>query len=68
MCRLIAHFDVCAHVALGDNTFAVRGGHFKEAVVSVTREVTLTRFSDEIGRKKDERSGLSKLALEPGGD
>lgn len=57
-----------AHIALGDNTFAVRGGHLKEAVVSVTCEITLTRFRDDIGRTKDAASGLSLLALEPGGD
>lgn len=57
-----------AHIALGDAAFAVRGGHLKEAVVSVTCEITLTRFRDEIGRTKDEGSGLWKLALEPGGD
>ncbi len=59
---------VHAHIALGDNTLAVRGGHLKEAVVSVTCEVTLTRFKDDIGRKKDGASGLLKLALEPGED
>ncbi len=57
-----------AHIALGDKEFAVRGGHLKEAVVSVTCEVTLTRFRDDIGRTKDEATGFSKLALEPGGD
>jgi hypothetical protein len=57
-----------AHIALGDDTFAVRGGHLKEAIVSVTCEITLTRFRDDIGRRKDEASGLWKLALEPGGD
>jgi len=57
-----------AHIALGDNTFAVKGGHLKEAVVSVTCEVTLTRFRDEIARTKDGASGLWKLALDPGGD
>ena len=57
-----------AHVALGDNTFAVRGGHLKEAVVSVTCEIVLTRFRDDIGRTKDERSGLWRLALDPGGE
>ena len=46
-----------AHAALGDRTFAVRGGHLREAVVSVTCEVTLTRFRDDIGRKKDEAKG-----------
>ncbi len=56
-----------AHIALGDNTFAVKGGHLKEAVVSVTCEITLVRFKDEIRRKKDEASGLWKLALEPDG-
>ena len=57
-----------AHIALGDNTFAVKGGHLKEAVVSVTCEITLTRFRDDIGRTKDAANGLWKLALDPGGD
>ena len=57
-----------AHIALGDNTFAVKGGHLREAVVSVTCEITLTRFRDEIGRTKDEANGLWKLALEPGAE
>jgi len=54
-----------AHVALSDNTFAVRGGHLREAVVSVTCEVTLTRFKDDIGRKRDEATGLFLLDLKP---
>jgi uncharacterized protein len=57
-----------AHIALGDGTFAVRGGHLKEAVVSVTCEVTLVRFRDDIARTKDAASGLWKLALDPGGE
>ncbi len=57
-----------AHIALGDGAFAVRGGHLKEAVVSATCEITLVRFRDEIGRRKDEASGLWKLALEPGAE
>jgi predicted DNA-binding protein with PD1-like motif len=57
-----------AHVALGDGTFSVRGGHLKEAVVSVTCEITLTRFRDDIGRKKNAKTGLSLLALDPGGE
>ena len=57
-----------AHIALGDNTFAVRGGHLKEAVVSVTCEITLTRFRDDIGRTKDEATGFLRLFLEPGED
>ena len=55
-----------AHVALADDTFAVKGGHLKEAVVSVTCEITLTRFRDDIGRTKDEAIGFFGLALEPG--
>ncbi|NTV53980.1 MAG: hypothetical protein HGA73_00820 [Syntrophaceae bacterium] len=46
----------------------VRGGHWREAVVSVTCEITLTRFRDEIARMKDGASGLWRLALDPGGD
>lgn len=57
-----------AHIALGDSAFAVRGGHLKEAVVSVTCEITLVRFKDKIGRIRDEGSGLAKLALEPGAE
>jgi uncharacterized protein len=54
-----------AHIALGDNTFAVKGGHLKEAVVSVTCEITLVRFRDDIARRRDGSDGFSKLALEP---
>jgi uncharacterized protein len=57
-----------AHIALGDNTFAVRGGHLKEAAVSVACELTLIRFRDDIGRKRDEATGFLKLALEPDED
>lgn len=59
---------VHAHIALGDKSFGVRGGHLKEAVVSVTCEVTLVRFRDDIVRKTDAATGLSKLALDPGGE
>jgi predicted DNA-binding protein with PD1-like motif len=55
-----------AHASLGDKTFAVRGGHLREAVVSATCEITLTRFRDDIGRKKDEATGLFLLDLKPG--
>ncbi len=57
-----------AHASLGDKTFAVRGGHLREAVVSVTCEVTLTRFRDDIERKKDAATGLFLLDLKPGGE
>ena len=57
-----------AHIALGDAALAVRGGHLKEAVVSVTCEITLVRFRDDIGRTKDAATGLPLLALDPGGE
>jgi len=34
----------------------------------VTCEVTLVRFRDDIVRKTDAATGLSKLALDPGGE
>jgi predicted DNA-binding protein with PD1-like motif len=55
-----------AHASLGDETFAVRGGHLREATVSATCEITLTRFKDDIGRKRDEATGLFLLDLKPG--
>jgi len=57
-----------SHIALGGGAFGVRGGHLREAVVSATCEITLTRFFDEIGRKKDEATGLFLLDLKPEGD
>jgi predicted DNA-binding protein with PD1-like motif len=56
------------HIALGSRAFGVRGGHLREAVVSATCEITLTRFFDEIERKKDDETGLYLLDLKPDGD
>jgi predicted DNA-binding protein with PD1-like motif len=56
------------HIALGDKAFGVRGGHLREAVVSATCEITLTRFFDELERKKDDETGLYLLDLKPAGD
>jgi predicted DNA-binding protein with PD1-like motif len=56
------------HVVLADRAFEVQGGHLREAVVSATCEITLTRFFDEIGRKKDAATGLYLLDLKPEGD
>lgn len=56
-----------AHIVLGDHNMAVRGGHLKEAVVSVTCEIALVRLRGGIGRRKDEANGLWKLDLEPDG-
>ena len=56
------------HIALGDREFRVRGGHLREAIVSATAEIVLTRFSDEVGRKKEGPDGLYLLDLKPDGD
>lgn len=56
------------HIALADGAFGVRGGHLREAVVSATCEITLTRFFDEIGRRRDEATGVYLLDLKPDGD
>jgi len=59
---------VHCHIALGDREFKVRGGHLREAVVSETAEIVLTRYNEEIGRRKDERKGLYLLDLKPEGN
>lgn len=41
-----------AHAALGDGDFNLKGGHLREAVVSATCEVVLTKFRGGIGRNK----------------
>lgn len=56
------------HIALADSAFGVRGGHLREAVVSATCEITLTRFFDEIVRRRDGATGVYLLALKPDGD
>lgn len=56
------------HIALGDREFRVRGGHLREAVVSETAEIVLTRYSEEIGRKKAGPKGPYLLDLKPEGD
>ncbi len=65
---LDGHPFLHCHIALGGRAFGVRGGHLREAVVSATCEITLTRFFDEIGRKKDDATGLFLLDLKPEGD
>jgi len=56
------------HIALGDREFQVRGGHLREAVVAETAEIVLTRYAEEIGRKKAGRKGPYLLDLKPEGD
>ena len=59
--------SIHAHIALGDREFRVRGGHLREAVVSATVEITLTRLFEDIGRKRDPKTGLFVLDLKPDG-
>jgi uncharacterized protein len=59
---------VHAHAVLSDRSFAVRGGHLREAVVSATCEIALIRPGGEIGRKKDAGSGLFLLDLDKIGE
>ena len=54
---------VHAHVALGSSSFGVRGGHLREAAVSATAEIVLTRFFDDLERKKAPGSGATVLDL-----
>jgi len=56
------------HIVLADGGFGVRGGHLREAVVSATCEITLTRFFDEIRRKRDKSTGVYLLDLKPDGN
>jgi predicted DNA-binding protein with PD1-like motif len=54
-----------AHIALSGPDSAVKGGHLKDATVSVTCEITLVRFRDDIVRKRDASGGFLKIAFEP---
>lgn len=53
-----------AHIALCDRDFQAGGGHLKEAVVSATCEIILTRFQETIRRRVDPGTGLKTIALE----
>jgi len=52
-----------AHIAIGDSSFRVFGGHLFSAIVSVTGEFSLTTFSKPIHRVQDEETGLKLLEL-----
>lgn len=52
-----------AHIAVGDSSFRVLGGHLFSAIVSVTGEFVLTPFSKPIHRIHDEETGLKLLDL-----
>lgn len=52
------------HAAFADEHGEMRGGHLKEAVVSATCEVLITRFDMELDRRFDPETGLNILNLE----
>lgn len=57
-----------AHAVLAGRDSAVRGGHLKEAVVSITVEITLHRTFDSMGRRVDPRTGALVLDIKPDGE
>ena len=54
---------VHAHIVVGDNGFSSWCGHLKEAVISATCEILLTRLDTAISRKKEEQTGLNLLDI-----
>ena len=52
------------HAAFADEYGELRGGHLKEAVVSATCEVFITRFDMDLDRRFDPETGLNILNLE----
>ncbi len=52
-----------AHIVIGDSGFSSWSGHLKEATVSATCEIFLTKLDTAISRKKDEEAGLNLLDI-----
>jgi hypothetical protein len=52
-----------AHIVIGDSRFSSWTGHLKEAVVSPTCEIFLTKLDTAISRKKDEKTSLNLLDI-----
>lgn len=52
------------HAAFANEHGEMRGGHLKEAVVSATCEVIITRIDLETSRRYDPETGLNILNLE----
>ena len=50
---------VHVHASFADEKGNVFGGHLTDAVVSVTCEIFLTELNGEIGRKIDDKTGLT---------
>lgn len=54
---------VHAHIVVGDSGFSSWSGHLKEAVISATCEIFLTKLDTAIRRKKEEETGLNLLDI-----
>lgn len=52
------------HIVLGRDDYSTIGGHLQEANVSITLEVHLTTLDLEVGRNKDEETGIQTLKFE----
>jgi len=50
------------HVALGNKDYQVIGGHFKDALVGVTVEITITPLQNPIQRELDPTVGIRLIA------
>ena len=51
------------HVTLGDHNYNIFGGHLNLAVVSATCEIFIQTIPGEIGRFKDDESGLNLMEI-----
>lgn len=58
--RLMAHL----HVALGNDTYQVMGGHLLSAIVAITTEITIIPFKAPMIRKLDPDTGLHLISTE----
>lgn len=47
------------HIVVGDDDAKAWGGHLKEAVVSATAEIIITKLPGNLDRTKDSKTGLN---------
>lgn len=59
----ISDENIHLHVALGDHSFNMFGGHLKSAVISVTCEIMLIPGESPLSRIHDEKTGLRLLNI-----
>ncbi len=51
------------HITVAGHDFAAKGGHLNKAIVSPTCEMVVKRLEGELGRKRDEKTGLQLLGV-----